>query len=171
MDRKVKGYTVMEILVVMAIVAILGSFAFLWLRNLILNQRLKATTDNLVSLLNTARIYSITGRNGELWGVYIENERYTLFRDRNRNCRFDNGEEVKTYQTERGVIFRVNNSTDDNDNNSLVLVFDKKGYPRNAMCGLGAGHVVVRSQALGKAKTICISRYGRIRVVEGSSCQ
>ncbi|MFN3946689.1 MAG: Tfp pilus assembly protein FimT/FimU [Aquificaceae bacterium] len=161
MDRKVKGYTVMEILVVMAIVAILGSFAFLWLRNLILNQRLKATTDNLVSLLNTARIYSITGRNGELWGVYINNETYTLFRDENRNCVFDNGEEVKTYQTERGV--RVDNP--------LVLVFDKKGYPRNAICGLGAGHVVVNSEALGKAKTICISRYGRIRVVEGSSCQ
>ncbi|MFN7065374.1 MAG: prepilin-type N-terminal cleavage/methylation domain-containing protein [Aquificaceae bacterium] len=165
MDRKVKGYTVMEVLVVMAIVATLGGFAFIGLRNLILNQRLKATTDNLVSVLNTARINSMTGRDvknmqgSRPWGVSVETNSYILFEDTNFNCRYDNGENVKTFRVEGGV--RVNNP--------LVLVFDKKGYPRNALCGFGVNNIVVNSES-GKVKTICISRYGRIRVVEGSTC-
>ncbi len=45
----------MEVLVVIAIIMMLSGFAFLWLRNLILNQRLKATADSLMSAYETAR--------------------------------------------------------------------------------------------------------------------
>lgn len=169
MDRKVKGYTIMEILVIIAILSILAGFAFVSFRNIVLNQRLKASTDNLVSVLNTARMYSMTG--GDVrgigprpWGVYVteDGRRFILFEDTNSNCRCDNncnnGEEVvKTFQMESGVKVR----------NPLVIVFDKKGYPRNAICGFGATNIIIESETLNKARTICISRYGRIRVVEG----
>lgn len=161
MDRKVKGYTIMEILVVIAILSILAGFAFVGLRNMVLNQRLKASADNLISVLNTARMYSMTGRNvrndvqgGRPWGVaFIDNRTYVLFEDANFNCRFDSGENVKQFQAEVGVVI--------NQNCGGTVIFDKKGYPRNNNCGLGMCSITLEN-AIGSKRTINISRYGRI---------
>ncbi len=161
MDRKVKGYTAVEIVITIAILSILASFAFLWLRNLVLNQRLKATTDELISVLNTARMYSMTGRNvrsdvqgSRPWGVaFISNKTYILFEDANFNCMLDDGEDARQFQAEAGVII--------NENCGGIIVFDKKGYPRSKTCGLGMCSITLTNQ-VGSRRTINISRYGRI---------
>ncbi|ADO45817.1 N-methylation motif domain protein [Hydrogenobacter thermophilus TK-6] len=173
MDRKVRGYTITEVLIVIAILMILSGFAFLWFRNLVLNQRLKASADGVMNVLETARLYSMTGRGAKPWGV-VFNDRsntYTLFRDDNSNCRFDAGEAVRNYSTEPGVKIYTD----------LVVVFDKKGYPRNAMCGVGPASITVSIDEDIKnipdnkaSRVICISSFGRIRYKsddEGATCR
>ncbi len=164
MDRKVRGYTAVELLTVIAIALILSGFVFLWLRNLVMNQRLKANTDNLMNLYETARLYAMTGRSqigvggdwqSRPWGVYINGNTYILFEDANYNCNYDSGEAIKTLQADPGI-----NITPASGCN--VIVFDKKGYPRNSGCGIGPCSVTLQSVA-GYRRTIYIDRFGRIR--------
>lgn len=166
MDRKVRGYTIMEVLIVIAIFMILSGFAFLWLRNLVLNQRLKATTDSLIGAYQTARMYSMTGR-GQIgvggdwqsrpWGVYIQDANtYILFEDANYNCQYDPGEEIKIFKTEPGITITPASG-------SQTIVFDKKGYPRNNVCGLGMSSVITLTSSVGSQRKIYISRFGRIK--------
>ncbi|MGC8852123.1 MAG: prepilin-type N-terminal cleavage/methylation domain-containing protein [Hydrogenobacter sp.] len=155
MDRKVKGLTLMELLITIAILLILSSFAFLWLRNLVLNQRLKATTDGLMSAYETARLYAITGRGQRPWGVFISGNTYTLFRDDNSNCQFDPGEGIRVFNTEPGVSFLP-------ESGCGTITFDKKGYPRRSTCGLGMCSVVLQN-SIGSKRIVYIDRFGRIR--------
>jgi|GEM_PF-603048 len=165
MDRKVRGFNLTELLITIVILLILSSFAFLWLRNLVLNQRLKASTDSLISAYETARLYAMTGR-GQIgvggdwqsrpWGVIItSNTAYTLFEDTNYNCQFDAGEGIKNFTVNPGVTIQPASGCD-------TIIFDKKGYPRNAQCGLGMCSVVLQNSA-GSKRTIYIDRFGRIR--------
>jgi type IV fimbrial biogenesis protein FimT len=143
---------------------ILSGFAFLWLRNLVLNQRLKANADSLISAYETARVYTMTGR-GQIgvggdwqsrpWGVYISGNTYALFEDANYNCQFDTGEAIKTFTAEPGIILTPASGCN-------TVIFDKKGYPRNSACGLGMCSVVLQNSA-GSKRTVYIDRYGRIR--------
>lgn len=155
MDRKVKGFTLVELLIAIVILLILSSFAFVWLRNLVLNQRLKATSDSLISAYGTARLYAMTGRQSRPWGVHISGNTYTLFRDTNYNCQFEEGERIKTFNAQSGVELRPARGCN-------TITFDKKGYPRNSACGLGMCSVVLRNEA-GYTRTVYINRFGRIR--------
>lgn len=164
MDRKVRGFTALELLIVIALVVILSSFVFLWLRNLVLNQKLKATADSLMSLYQTARTYSMTGRSqigvggdwqSRPWGVYITGNTYILFEDANYNCNYDSGEAIKTLQADPSVNLQPAVGCN-------VIVFDKKGYPRNSSCGVGPCSITLQSTA-GYRRTVYIDRFGRIR--------
>jgi type IV fimbrial biogenesis protein FimT len=166
MDRKVRGFNLTELLITIVILLILSGFAFLWLRNLVLNQRLKASTDSLISAYETARLYAMTGR-GQIgvggdwqsrpWGVIINtsNGTYTLFEDTNYNCQFDAGEGIKNFTVNPGVTIQPASGCD-------TIIFDKKGYPRNAQCGLDICSVVLQNSA-GSKRTIHIDSFGRIR--------
>ncbi len=44
------------------------------------------------------------------------------------------------------------------------IVFDRKGYPRNGICGLGMDTIIKLENLKEKVGKIVISRYGRIRV-------
>ncbi|SHK13905.1 prepilin-type N-terminal cleavage/methylation domain-containing protein [Thermocrinis minervae] len=155
MDRKVRGMSMLELLVVITIIAVLGSIALIEFRNFILDRRLKSDTERLISMLETAKRYSLSGRNGTVWGVNVLNDRIQLFQDNNGNCTVDQGEVVQEVRLESGVQVQ----------NPGIVIFDKKGIPRNAICGLGPIGFNLAAPAINSQRIVCVSSVGRIRYV------
>jgi len=155
MDRKInnKGMTLIELLVVIIILVILMSFAYKQIINMVQEQRLRQATNMVISDLEKVKLNSISKE--KLWGIRADNNAnsYTLFKDENGNCSFDNGEGVSTINLPAGISF----------GNDVYFLFDKKGYPRNAICGLGPGSIIIKNQNDTK-KTIVVDRYGRIYI-------
>jgi type IV fimbrial biogenesis protein FimT len=92
-------------------------------------------------------------------GIVITVSNYTLFKDLDGDCNYSTGDEIV-----RAINFidGITSST------TQTIVFDRKGYPRNANCGLGQMSITL-SNNLGHKKLICISRYGRIKI-EADTC-
>lgn len=155
MDRKINGFTIFELLIVIAIMVILASMAIIGYTKFIENQRLKNCTDYLINYLETAKRYSISGKDGYVWGVDIETDRFILFKDINQNCSIDSNEAYETLLFSSicpSVVVT----------NPASIIFDKRGVPRNAICGLGAVNIVL-TNTIGTTRTVFIDTLGRIR--------
>ncbi len=155
MDRKINGFTIFELLIVIAIMAILASMAIIGYTKFIENQRLKNCTDYLINYLETAKRYSISGKDGYVWGVDIEADRFILFKDINQTCSIDNNESYETLLFSSVCPSVV-------VTNPASIIFDKRGVPRNAICGLGAVNIVL-TNTIGSTRTVFIDTLGRIR--------
>lgn len=157
MDRKVKGYTVIEIVVVMTIISILAGTALIYLVRQMNEARLRDSINLVIQLLEEARRKSTT--HEATFGLALQYNGTTIQKIKgDNNCQ--NREVIATINLPPGVV----------SNREVVLLFDRMGYPRNASCGFGAERIEIKSQPLDRVKSICINRYGRIRVVEGSTC-
>ncbi len=157
MDRKVRGYTVIEIVVVMAIISILAGTALMYLVKQMNEARLRDSINLVIGLLEEARRQSTT-HNGT-FGIRLRSNGNNIEKiEGDNNCRILRNPANITLPS--GV----------KSNRDVVLLFDRMGYPRNASCGFGADRIELKSEPLDKIKSICINRYGRIRVVEGSTC-
>lgn len=157
MDRKMRGVTIMEVLVVLSILAVMAGFGINYLLNYISTQNLRRGADMVVSLLEEARRMSST--RPQMHGIRVTaGERRVDMYTVGNNCGF--GALVQSFELPNGVVF---------EDDSLVT-YDRMGYPRNDDCGLGMGRITLRAQRTGETRSICINRYGRIRVVEGSQC-
>ncbi|MGC9120534.1 MAG: prepilin-type cleavage/methylation domain-containing protein [Sulfurihydrogenibium sp.] len=159
MDRKIKGYNIFEILVILVIIGILMAIVIRPILVFIANQRLNQAVNMVVADLNAAKIYSISKSN--LAGITNQNNNsYVVYINNDNNCSFDNGVDRvdRLINLPAGITF-------DSD---FSFLFDRKGYPRNASCGLGFGPIVLKNN-YDNYKTVCIDRFGRIRVENGSS--
>lgn len=87
MDRKVKGYTLMEVLVVIAIVSILAGFFLYPMLVQIARERLRAGMTQFASDLNQVKFRSIS--TGSIWGIRACNgsRQYKVFIDHDADCR------------------------------------------------------------------------------------
>lgn len=162
MDRKVKAYTLFEILVIIIIVAILMAVVLRPILIFVANQRLNQATNMVVSLINESKTYSITKNN--LMGLSGDANTGVLhqFIDLNVNCQYDtsHNENIRDISLPYNITFT----------SDVFVLFDRKGYPRNASCGLGMSNIILKNN-YDKYKTICIDRYGRIRILDGNvSC-
>ncbi len=152
MDRKVKGLTVVELLVVTVIIAILMSFAYRWVLVLVANQRLKNAQDQLVSHMENAKLRSLT--TNAPWGLHIDSSSYVVFSDLNRNCQFDQGENTETVDMPSGISASASRNT---------FVFNRRGMVRGGTgCEL-IGLKIVLENTFGTRRVITIEPYGRIR--------
>lgn len=184
MDRKVRGYTVLETLVVIAIVAILAGFVLLPMLVHVARERLRASTTQLTSDMNQARLKSIS--TGSLWGIRVcrDSRQYKVFIDSNADCR-DVGGDCRTADATRicmndpligcaGDWQCPGNSGPCVERERLVslpmgvspvedflVVFDRRGYALNASCGIGAGSITLRN-AFNEERRIIVDRLGRI---------
>ncbi len=157
MDRKIKGFNIFEVLVVLLVVGILMAIVIRPILVFIANQRLNQAVNMLVADLNAAKLYSLSKSNLQgITGNQSENS-YTIFIDKDNNCSFNQGDTSKTVNLPSGIII----------NGDFHFLFDRKGYPRNASCGLGMGSIVLKS-SFGTYKTICVDRFGRVRIENGS---
>ncbi|MFN3976480.1 MAG: Tfp pilus assembly protein FimT/FimU [Aquificaceae bacterium] len=158
MDRKVKGYTLIEIAVVLAIIAILAGASVIYLIRQVNESRLRNSTTLVIQLLEEARRQSTT-HNG-MFGLRfrVQNPKVIEKIRANNTCGSINATANITLPT--GIVV----------NRDVTLLFDRMGYPRNASCGLGMERIELKSEPLNKVKSICINRYGRMRIVEGPTC-
>jgi type IV fimbrial biogenesis protein FimT len=162
MDRKVKGITIMEVLVVMAIIAILASASILGLRNLVQRERLYSAMTQVANDLKEAQFRSISSNN--LWGVrFCANQsQYKIFavnpanviggcpRDANSSCTND-ATTQRLVQLPPGVSPEAN----------FYVLFDRRGYPLDWSCGIGAGNITLRNSY--GSRTVIVDSVGRIR--------
>ncbi len=162
MDRKVRGITIMEVLVVMAIIAILASASIFGLRNLVQRERLYSAMTQVANDLKEVQFRSMS--SNMIWGVrFCANQsQYKIFavdpatvvggcpRDDDPSCTND-------ATTQRLVSLPPGVSPEED----FYVLFDRRGYPLNWNCGIGAGNVTL-SNSYG-SRTLFVDRVGRIR--------
>jgi len=162
MDRKVKGITIMEVLVVMAIIAILASASILGLRNLVQRERLYSAMTQVANDLKEVQFRSMS--SSMVWGVrFCANQnQYKIFavdpstigsgcpRDADPSCTND-------ATTQRLVSLPPGVSPEED----FYVLFDRRGYPLDWSCGIGAVSITLRNSY--GSRTVVIDRLGRIR--------
>jgi type IV fimbrial biogenesis protein FimT len=159
MDRKVKGITIMEVLVVMAIIAILASASILGLRNLVQRERLYSAMTQVANDLKEVQFRSMS--SNRVWGVrFCANQnRYKIFavnpstgcpRDANPSCTND-ATTQRLVSLPPGVFPEAN----------FYVLFDRRGYPLNWSCGIGPVNITLRN-SYGR-RTVFVDSVGRIR--------
>ena len=78
-----KGFTLVELLLVIAIIAIVGATAIPIGSSFLVRTHVKNKTNELVSSLRTAQINSINGKADSQWGVSVANSKITLYANNN----------------------------------------------------------------------------------------
>jgi type IV fimbrial biogenesis protein FimT len=162
MDRKVKGITIMEVLVVMAIITILASASILGLRNLVQRERLYSAMTQVTNDLKEVQFRSMS--SNMIWGVrFCDNySQYKIFavdpstvgggcpRDAIPSCTSD-ATTQRLVSLPPGVLPQGN----------YYVLFDRRGYPLNWSCGIGALSITL-SNSYG-SRTVIVDMVGRIR--------
>ncbi len=160
MDRKVRGLTMGELLIVIVIISVLAYIGYQEIEKAVANQRLKNSTQTLVTNLERIKRNSITGR--ALWGASIQNDNsYILFEDTNGNCRLDQND-----NNTRRTIVNLDPGIRFHNTPSRTIVFDRKGVAlessSNEECRPAALPIQLRN-TYNKTATITIGTYGEIR--------
>jgi type IV fimbrial biogenesis protein FimT len=162
MDRKVKGITIMEVLVVMAIIAILASAGILGLRNLVQRERLYSAMTQVANDLKEVQFRSMSSNS--VWGVRFCGgvSQYKIFavdpatvsggcpRDANPSCTND-ATTQRLVSLPPGVLPQAD----------FYVLFDRRGYPLDWSCGIGAGNITLRNSY--GSRTVIVDSLGRIR--------
>lgn len=73
------GFTLIELIIVVAIISMLGSFVSFAIISFLGQNNLKNTTEQLASTLKTAQQQSMAGKNNSSWGVRISSGNIILF--------------------------------------------------------------------------------------------
>jgi prepilin-type N-terminal cleavage/methylation domain len=162
MDRKVRGITIMEVLVVMAIIAILASASIFGLQNLVQRERLYSAMTQVANDLKEVQFRSMS--SNMVWGVrFCANQsQYKIFAvdpatvgggcpgDADPSCEND-ATTQRLVSLPPGVLPQAD----------FYVLFDRRGYPLNENCGIRAGNITL-SNSYG-SRTVIVDRVGRIR--------
>ena len=145
-----RGFTLMEIMTVIAVVGILSAIAipnfFAWRES----AKLRGATQDLMSDLSMARMHAI--KTGEVVKVLFANDGYTIFIDDNDDDAVDAGEDVlrgKKYSP--GVVM-----------DAATFSSDKTTFHRSGAVS-PAGSVTL-DRGSGQKMKIIVNMVGRIRV-------
>jgi len=152
----------MEVLVVMAIIAILASVSIFSLRNLVQRERLYSAMTQVANDLKEVQFRSMS--SNMIWGVrFCANQnQYKIFavdpftvggrcpRDANPSCTND-------ATTQRLVSLPLGVSPE----RDYYVLFDRRGYPLNWSCGIGAVSITLRNSY--GSRTVIVDSVGRIR--------
>lgn len=100
-----KGFTLIEILLVVGIVAVIFSFSAPYGLRFYRSQLIEEARSNVIEALRRARHYAILQKNDSAWGVKIdtENSKYILFQGDSYDSRVDIYDEVYDLLTEAVV--------------------------------------------------------------------
>jgi prepilin-type N-terminal cleavage/methylation domain-containing protein len=74
-----RGFTLVELLVVMTIVAVLAVLAVRVLGNLVPDSQLALETESVVTMLRSAQAKTLSGEADDVWGVYLTSSDATVF--------------------------------------------------------------------------------------------
>jgi prepilin-type N-terminal cleavage/methylation domain-containing protein len=181
-NTKRNGFTLVELVMVMAIVAILAGIATPFLLKAIPNMRLRSTARDIYSAMMQAKVEAI--RRGENVTLLFNSpgDSYIMFLDNGAgaggaNDQTPNGTEpVIIHLTalpnrvtyDPGLVVDATPYADGVSFGSNAIIFTSRGMPVNAGGGFGAGTVGLRAvDANGntqRQRTITVSKAGRIRI-------
>jgi len=78
-DKKVKGFSFIEILLVIAIVAIVAAAVTPFLSNFVLRNNFDITRDQVLSTLRKAQSYAMDKKDSQTWGVCLTGNNIRLY--------------------------------------------------------------------------------------------
>jgi type IV fimbrial biogenesis protein FimT len=162
MDRKVRGITIMEVLVVMAIIAILASASILGLRNLVQRERLYSAMTQVANDLKEVQFRSMS--SNMTWGVrFCANQnQYKIFAVNPANvsggCPTDADPSCTNDATTQRLVSLPPGVSPVAD---FYVLFDRRGYPLDWSCDIGAGNIILRNSY--GIRTVIVDSVGRIR--------
>jgi type IV fimbrial biogenesis protein FimT len=162
MDRKVRGITIMEVLVVMAIIAILASASILGLRNLVQRERLYSAMTQVANDLKEVQFRSMSSNS--VWGVrFCANQsQYKIFAvDPSAvvgGCPMDADPSCTNDATTQRLVSLPPGVSPQAD---FYVLFDRRGYPLNWSCGIGAVNITLKNGY--GSRTVIVDSVGRIR--------
>lgn len=168
------GFTLVELMVVMAIVAVLSAMAVPAMRELIARYQTSAVADQIVAMLSTARMEAIR-RNGDVVLEKINgttnpcatNQQWScglrLWADANRNGAREGTDVIlREFDIPTGI-----NLLNMSAGNGASLTINRWGQAN----GINALNFrVTRTGVAAADRTVCVSAGGRIRVVSGIVC-
>jgi len=79
-NKKSRGFTALEILVVIAILGILLSVIMPSFMNFRRSSLLNTDTMNLITLINRARLLSVSSKDDDQYGIHLESSKAVLFK-------------------------------------------------------------------------------------------
>jgi len=127
------GFSLIEILLVISILAILSTSSFAWFSNYQRQTEIKSVSNIIVSSLRDAQSRSISGKDFMRWGIFFDdaNNKLILFRDNSGIMEANEESFLSTYITLKSdinpgcdkIIFeKINGST---IKNCTIRIFDK----------------------------------------------
>lgn len=154
MDRKINGFSLFEVLIVIAILSILMAVSVSFYTKYKADRELMRQANMLVDEIGWIRSQAIAK---EPHGIRLTLNNYTLFKDLDGNCSYSDGDEIiNTVNFVEGITCSTAPQT---------FVFDRRGYPRGANCALGTTEgTITLKNTNNNTKNIKISRYGRTRI-------
>jgi len=150
MDRKIAGFSILELLIIIAILSILMYVGASQYTKYKADRELMRQANQLLDELSWIKSQAIAK---EPYGVLVNLNSYTIFKDLDGDCNFSSGEAVKSQDFISGIT-----ATE-----QKTVVFDRKGYPRTITCALGASSITLKN-INNNQKIIEISKYGRTQI-------
>ncbi|WP_231759544.1 GspH/FimT family pseudopilin [Microbulbifer elongatus] len=162
------GFTLVELMVVIAVLGIILAFAIPSFRSMIQDYRIVTTADQVNSVLQFARAEAVRlgGRVGvKAVGDDIANG-LSVFEDRNDNDTYDDGEEVRVFNIENASLTLVSD-IGGTDTANLEVIFNARGEPDTTDI-LTLGLCDERTGNHGRQLVMLVS--GSVRLVKNATC-
>ncbi|MGD8993216.1 MAG: GspH/FimT family protein [Desulfobacterales bacterium] len=167
--RNKMGFSIMEILTVIAIMAILAAIAIPGLIGWRNNAQLGRAARDVYSSFQKAKMESVR-RNGNC-GIEFRTNDYVVYIDSDLSFDFNavNDQVIQTVNWSDYPGVRLDLSQGGGDgltfsNPNTGLVFAPDGLPRNNVGGLGSGTVFITFQNSSRQNTVTISTVGNIQI-------
>ena len=175
-NRFASGFTLIELMVTIAVLAIFMAIAAPSLQRFILQQRIKAAVSEFNRGLMLARAEAIRRNQRVVFAARAANcndfkDGWQIFVDTGTKDQCFNGTDVLVTQSDP-LDTALSVAWQNADANKTYLIFAPTGAAMMSNGSFGASRwtVSVPSDTGIEAKSVCVNAYGRVRTATGAAC-